>query len=85
MLKNAVKFTNQIKGLEGILSVVLFGSVARGESTKESDVDLAVIYTRKYPKTVRKINCLAPEKVPDPLLYSGRAGRGTHPSWGSIW
>jgi hypothetical protein len=30
MLKDAVKFTNKIKNFDEILSVVLFGSVARG-------------------------------------------------------
>lgn len=62
MFKDALKFTGKIKELNGIMSVVLFGSVARGEATAESDVDLMVIYSSKDPETVKKINSMAPEK-----------------------
>lgn len=61
MDKEALEFTDKIKDLKGVLSVVLFGSVARGEATAQSDVDLVVIYTEKHPKTVKRINSLAPE------------------------
>lgn len=61
MFKDAVKFTQQIKDIDRILSVVLFGSVARGEYDRESDVDILIIYSDKDPEIIKKINHLAPE------------------------
>ncbi len=63
MLKEAYEFTSKIKDFDGIVSVVLFGSVARGEATSKSDVDLMVIYSDKNPETIKKINSLATEKL----------------------
>lgn len=63
MFKDAVKFTNKIKDFEGIVSVVLFGSVARGEATSKSDVDLMVIYSSKNSETIKKINSLATDNL----------------------
>lgn len=63
MLKDAYKFTNKIKDFDGIVSVVLFGSVARGEETSKSDVDLMVIYSSKNPETIKKIDTLATDKL----------------------
>jgi len=62
LFKQAVDFTNKIKEYSGILSVVLFGSVARKESTSESDIDLAIIYTLKDEDVVKKINSMAPDR-----------------------
>lgn len=87
MLKDAVKFTNKIKNFDEILSVVLFGSVARGDFDKYSDVDIAIIYSRKNPEIIQKINLLAPEKfqvlhltldelVDEPTLAGALSGEG---------
>lgn len=62
MFKDAVDFSGKINGFEGVLSIILFGSVARGESTAESDVDIAVIYSEKKEGIVRKINSIKPEE-----------------------
>lgn len=62
MFKDALKFTDAIKDFNGVLSVVLFGSVARGEASGESDLDLVIIYSHKDPETVKKINSLASDK-----------------------
>jgi len=62
LFKEAVEFTSKIKDLEGILSIILFGSVARGESGRKSDIDLAIIYSKKHTDTIRKINSMASEK-----------------------
>ena len=43
-LKIAVDFTSKIKKIKGIIQIVLFGSVSRGEDTARSDVDIAVVY-----------------------------------------
>lgn len=63
MLKEANEFTQKIKDFDGILSIVLFGSVARGEATSKSDIDLMVIYSSKNPETIKKINDLANENL----------------------
>jgi predicted nucleotidyltransferase len=62
MFKNAVDFSNKIKDFEDIISIILFGSVARGETTVESDVDIAIIYSKKKEEIVRKINSIKPEE-----------------------
>ena len=40
----AVDFVDKIKGFKGILQIVLFGSVAKGEDKEDSDIDIAVIH-----------------------------------------
>lgn len=63
-VKTAVEFTKKIGGIEGILSVILFGSVARGEDTADSDIDIAVIHGLKDGTAlVEKVNAHKPEKV----------------------
>ncbi len=61
MIEEAFKFTEQIKKFKGILSIILFGSVARGEETPQSDIDLAIIYSKRDVEVVHKINSMAPE------------------------
>ncbi len=50
MFNDVVDFSNKIKDFDGVLSIILFGSVARGEATVESDVDIAVVYSEKKRK-----------------------------------
>jgi predicted nucleotidyltransferase len=65
MLDKALEFARRVrkKNPEGVLSVVLFGSVARGEGTRESDIDIAVIYSEKDPETVEALGALAEERI----------------------
>lgn len=46
-----------------VLAVVLFGSAARGEVTATSDVDVAVIYSKKSEEAMREIEHLAPPRT----------------------
>lgn len=62
MFKDAIKLTDKIKKFDEILSIVLFGSVAREEATSESDIDMVVIYDQKKPEIVKKVNTLADER-----------------------
>jgi predicted nucleotidyltransferase len=41
------KIALKISELEGVEGVILFGSVARGDYTKESDIDLLIIFKNK--------------------------------------
>lgn len=68
-LELAIKFTEKIKSLKGILQVILFGSVSRGEDTPASDIDLAIIHNSNEPSLLlKKINALKPEKIQITLL-----------------
>lgn len=46
-LDEAIKFADKIDSIKGILQIVLFGSVARGEDTLKSDIDIAIIHNHK--------------------------------------
>lgn len=46
---------NNLKGKENIERIILFGSVARGESTKDSDIDLFVEVKKKTKKIEEEI------------------------------
>ena len=57
MLTNTVK-DDLISGLtrifsDNIVAIILYGSVARNESTPESDVDIAIIVKRDMDNTTR--------------------------------
>ena len=43
----AIDFAEKVKKINGVLQIVLFGSVSRGEDTLRSDVDIAVYF---YPE-----------------------------------
>lgn len=43
-LQEAILFRNNIKNIKHVLQIVLFGSVARGEDTAASDIDIAIIH-----------------------------------------
>jgi len=62
MFKDAIDFSNKIKEFDGVLSIILFGSVARDEATLKSDVDIAIIYSKKKDETIKKINSIKPEE-----------------------
>ena len=54
----AVKFTKSIENKQNILSIILFGSVARREEEEESDIDIAIIYNKKNMEEIRAIDSL---------------------------
>jgi predicted nucleotidyltransferase len=87
MFKKAIDFSNKIKNYENIISIILFGSVARNEATGKSDVDIAIIYSKKNHQTIRKINNMKPvefqlihltmdELKDEPTLTGALSGEG---------
>lgn len=56
----------RLKEVDNIFQIVLFGSVAKDEATKESDVDIFIVLKRKNKKLKEKI-----EKILDEF-YSSR-------------
>lgn len=43
-LEIAIDFANKLKKIKGIIQIILFGSVAKGEDKIDSDIDIAVIH-----------------------------------------
>ena len=64
--KIAIDFVNEIKKLRNkhILQIILFGSVARGEDTLTSDIDIAVIHDlTNIDKIKTQINQFLHDKI----------------------
>ncbi len=63
-LETAVEFMNKVKRVKGILQIILFGSVARGEDKATSDIDIAIIHNLKEAESLKgEVNKIIPEKV----------------------
>lgn len=63
-LKTAVEFANKAKKIKGILQIILFGSVAKGEDKAASDIDIAIIHNLKDVESLKgEVNKIAPEKI----------------------
>lgn len=63
-LKIAVDFAEKIKGIKGIIQIILFGSVSRGEDKANSDIDLAIVYEdRDKFEIMKEANKLKDEKI----------------------
>ena len=45
--KIAIDFVKKLKKVRGILQIVLFGSVSKGEDKTDSDIDIAIIHNLK--------------------------------------
>jgi predicted nucleotidyltransferase len=69
-LKIAIEFAKKIRNIEGILSILLFGSVARNEDDLISDIDIAIIHCSKdRTLLMKKANRLKPENVQLTFLH----------------
>jgi len=62
-LRRAISFAHRARDFPDVLQVVLFGSVARGEDTPTSDVDVAVVYAKRNPGTEAELESIKDEKV----------------------
>ncbi len=62
MIKNALEFSDKIKTLPGIQSIILMDQTGWGEHIKDLNITLVIIYRKKDKQTVEKINSQLPEK-----------------------
>ncbi len=69
-LERAIEFAQIVKKLPGVLQIILFGSVARGEDRADSDIDIAIIHDRedKY-KVMSEVNKHKSEKIQTTFVY----------------
>jgi len=62
-LKELFDFGGRIGRIPSVLAVTLFGSVARGEATIDSDIDVAVIYAKKDEAIMKRVEEFVPPRV----------------------
>ena len=62
-IKIATQFAGRIKKAKGIIQIILFGSVATGEDTESSDIDIAVVYRGDKFSIMGEVNRNKPEKI----------------------
>lgn len=69
-LKSAIEFADKIKRIRHILQIVLFGSVARGEDTERSDIDIAIVHDSKDKFNImNEVNRNKPEKIQTAFVH----------------
>jgi len=63
-LKTAIDFADKLKKTKGILQIILFGSVAKGEDKTDSDIDIAIIHNLKDTEALKSfVNKFVHEKI----------------------
>lgn len=69
-LRAAIEFAEKIRNVEGTVSIILFGSVARNEDELTSDIDIAIIHRSKDKALImKKANKFKPENVQLTFLH----------------
>lgn len=65
MIEEALEFARKLREKQPpeVLSAVLFGSLARGEATRVSDIDIAIIYSQKDRKMVETLESMTGERI----------------------
>lgn len=77
-LQTAIDFANKIKEFKGILQIVLFGSVAKGEDKADSDIDVAIIHNLKDIETLKSfVNKVVHEKIQVVYVHIDRLSKET--------
>jgi len=89
MLKNAARMFAKNVEKGGILSIILFGSVARGEPRETSDVDLLIVFRGNRESVEKNVNRLVEEYLKSdvylaPVLYSEREIRDMYSHYNSF-
>lgn len=63
-LETAFNFARQAQRFKGILQIILFGSVAKGEDTHKSDIDIAIVHNLKNPEKLKSaVNEIVSDKI----------------------
>ena len=63
-LQIAVDFANKLKNSKGVLQIILFGSVAKGEDKDDSDIDIAIVHNLKNIEKLKSfVNKFVHEKI----------------------
>lgn len=63
-LEIAIDFADKAGKFKGILQIILFGSVARGEDKADSDIDIAIIHNLKNIEAIKtSVNKFVHEKI----------------------
>ncbi len=78
LLQTAVDFVSRAKETRGVLAIALFGSVARGEEKKTSDVDLVILHNRadKF-NLIKEITKFKEEKVQLTFIHQKELAKET--------
>lgn len=58
-----INFVRKIKDKKNILSIVLFGSVATGDETRDSDIDIGIIYEKKKQTEMDAIDSIKDPQI----------------------
>ncbi len=68
-LKIAIEFAEKVKNIRGVMQIVLFGSVSRGEDNVNSDIDIAVVFDKadKFELS-RQVNKYKHERIQTTLV-----------------
>ena len=70
ILRTVAKEFATLMPKRGVISIILFGSVARGESTEKSDIDLLIVYRGKRSYVEKNTNVLAGKYLEQDILVS---------------
>lgn len=72
----AIDFVNKLEKVKGILQVVLFGSVAKGEDKHDSDIDIAIIHEIKNLEKLKShVNRIIHEKIQVVYMHVNRLAK----------
>ena len=62
-LDEAIRFADKVNGVKGVLQIILFGSVATGEDTDRSDIDVAIVFRGDKFEVMNGVNKFRSEKL----------------------
>ncbi len=69
LLNKSNEFARKIDK-KNITSIILFGSIARGEPTESSDIDLLIVYKKNYIAVKKNIDKLSEKFLEEDILIS---------------
>jgi predicted nucleotidyltransferase len=77
-MKQATDFANKVKKTKDILQIILFGSVAIGQDTVESDIDIAIVHRSKdHFALMKEINKKKTDKIQTTFIHIDKLSEET--------